>query len=129
MGKIIIATVILLLLSLPLSCMSLLTDSYGASKETESIKYPSSLIHSFIEGCYVVFKDVKFKSDKIWTTDMIEICGCVMDGIREAVTLDEFINDWGGKLTPEQQSTTEMFGMLCTEQVIKEKLRNPKDPA
>ena len=129
MGKIIIATVILLLLSLPLSCMSLLTDSYGASKETESIKYPSSLIHSFIEGCYVVFKDVKFKSDKIWTTDMIEICGCVMDGIREAVTLDEFINDWGGKLTPEQQSMTEMFGMLCTEQVIKEKLRNPKDPA
>lgn len=129
MGKIIIAIVILLLLSLPLSCMSLLTDSYGASKETESIKYPSSLIHSFIEGCYVVFKDVKFKSDKIWTTDMIEICGCVMDGIREAVTLDEFINDWGGKLTPEQQSTTEMFGMLCTEQVIKEKLRNPKDPA
>jgi hypothetical protein len=129
MGKIIIAIVILLLLSLPLSCMSLLTDSYGASKETESIKYPSSLIHSFIEGCYVVFKDVKFKSDKIWTTDMIEICGCVMDGIREAVTLDEFINDWGGKLTPEQQSMTEMFGMLCTEQVIKEKLRNPKDPA
>ena len=93
MGKIIIAIVILLLLSLPLSCMSLLTDSYGASKETESIKYPSSLIHSFIEGCYVVFKDVKFKSDKIWTTDMIEICGCVMDGIREEVTLDEFIND------------------------------------
>tara|TARA_Y100001949_G_scaffold69489_1_gene58762 strand:- start:179 stop:508 length:330 start_codon:yes stop_codon:yes gene_type:complete len=109
--------------------MSLLTDSYGASKEAKSIKYPSSLIHSFIEGCYVVFKDVKFKSDTIWTTDMIEICGCVMDGIREAVTLDEFINDWGGKLTPEQQSMTEMFGMLCTEQVIKEKLRNPKDPA
>ena len=128
MGKIIIAIVAVLLFSLPLSCMSLLTDSYGASKEAESIKYPSSLIHSFIEGCYVVFKDVKFKSDTIWTTDMKEICGCVMDGIREEVTLDEFINDWSRKLTPEQESMTEMFGMLCTEQVIKEKLRNPKDP-
>ena len=130
MGKIIIAIVVLLLLSLPLSCMSLLTDSYGASKdkEAESIKYPSSLIHSFIEGCYVVFKDVKFKSDTIWTTDMKEICGCVMDGIREEVTLDEFINDWSRKLTPEQESMTEMFGMLCTEQIIKEKLKNQKDP-
>ena len=129
MGKIIIAIVAVLLFSLPLSCMSLLTDSYGASKEAKSIKYPSSLIHSFIEGCYVVFKDVKFKSDTIWTTDMKEICGCVMDGIREAVPLHDFIKDWNGKLTKEQESMANMFGMICTEQIIKERLKNQKDPA
>ena len=129
MGKIIIAIVALLLLSLPLSCMSLLTDSYGASKEVESIKYPSDVIHGFIEGCYLAFEYKQFMSDELWPTDLKEICGCVMDGIREAVPLHDFINEWNGELTPEQNSMSEMFGMICTEQIIKEKLKENKDPA
>jgi len=129
MGKIIIAIVALLLLSLPLSCMSLLTDSYGASKEVESIKYPSDVIHGFIEGCYLAFEDKQFMSDELWPTDLKEICGCVMDGIREAVPLHDFINEWNGELTSEQNSMSEMFGMICTEQIIKEKLKENKDPA
>jgi hypothetical protein len=129
MGKIIIAIVAVLLFSLPLSCMSLLTDSYGASKEAKSIKYPSDVIHGFIEGCYLAFEDQRFMSDGLWPTDLKEICGCVMDGIREAVPLHDFIKDWNGKLTNEQESMANMFGMICTEQIIKERLKNQKDPA
>tara|TARA_B100000809_G_scaffold239104_1_gene260388 strand:+ start:662 stop:1060 length:399 start_codon:yes stop_codon:yes gene_type:complete len=129
MGKIIITIVVLLLLSLPLACMSLLTDSYGTSKESESIKYPSDVIHGFIEGCYLAFEDQRFMSDGLWPTDLKEICGCVMDGIREAVPLHDFIKDWNGKLTKEQESMANMFGMICTEQIIKERLKNQKDPA
>ena len=128
MGKIIIAIVALLLLSLPLSCMSLLTDSYGASKEVESIKYPSDVIYGFIEGCYLAFEDAQYKSGELWPTDLKEICGCMMDGLREAVSVQEFIRDWGGNLTPEQESIANMFGMICTEQIIKERLHNTKDP-
>ena len=129
MGKIIIAIVAVLFLSLPLSCMSLLTDSYGASKEAKSIKYPSDVIHGFIEGCYLAFEDQRFMSDGLWPTDLKEICGCVMDCIREAVPLHDFIKDWNGKLTKEQESMANMFGMICTEQIIKERLKNQKDPA
>jgi len=77
MGKIIIAIVVVLFLSLPLACMSLLTDSYGTSKEAENIKYPSDIIHGFIEGCYLAFEDQRFMSDGLWPTDLKEICGCV----------------------------------------------------
>jgi len=129
MGKIIIAIVALLLLSLPLSCMSLLTDSYGASKEVESIKYPSDVIYGFIEGCYLAFEDAQYKSGELWPTDLKEICGCMMDGLREVVSVQEFIRDWGKNLTPEQESIANMFGMICTDKIIKGKLRNLKDPA
>ena len=52
-----------------------------------------------------------------------------MDGVREAVTAKEFLKDWGGELTEEQRSMSNMFGMLCTDQIIKQKLRENKDPA
>ena len=117
-------TIILILLFLVLS-----VSGFGISKEAENLKYPSDVIYSFIDGCYLAFEDERFMSDDLWPTDLKEICGCVMDGIREAVPLQEFITNWGGKLTPEQQSMTEMFGMICTERIIKEKLRVNKDPA
>jgi len=66
-------------------------------------------------------------ADQLWPTDLKEICGCVMDSIRETVPLQEFIKDWNGKLTPKQIAMSEMFGMICTEQIIKN-IKNQKDP-
>ena len=91
-------------------------------------KYPSGVIYGFIEGCYLAFEDAQYKSGELWPTDLKEICGCMMDGLREAVPVQEFIRDWGGNLTPEQESIANMFGMICTEQIIKERLNNTKDP-
>ena len=140
MGKIIIAIMIVLAISLPISCMTLITDSYGfsfvskayAEHDSRTIfepKYPSSVIYGFIEGCYIAFEDAQYKSDKLWPDDLKNICGCIMDGVREAVTAKEFLKDWGGELTEEQRSMSNMFGMLCTDQIIKQKLRENKDPA
>jgi|TARA_Y100000034_G_scaffold10914_1_gene11430 hypothetical protein len=143
MGKILIAIVIVLLVSLPIACMTLLVDEheYGFSfvtKKTQAEekssaifepKYPSGVIYGFIEGCYLAFEDAQYKSGELWPTDLKEICGCMMDGLREAVPVQEFIRDWGGNLTPEQESIANMFEMICTEQIIKERLQNLKDPA
>ena len=85
--------------------------------------YPSDVIYGFVEGCYLGFEDERFMADQLWPTDLKEICGCVMDSIRETVPLQEFIKDWNGKLTPEQNAMSEMFGVICTEQIIKEKLK------
>ncbi len=85
--------------------------------------YPSDVIYGFVEGCYLAFEDERFMADQLWPTDLKEICGCVMDSIRETVPLQEFIKDWNGKLTPEQNAMSEMFGVICTEQIIKEKLK------
>jgi hypothetical protein len=98
---------------------------YGASKE---VKYPSDVIYGFVDGCYTAFEDQKFMSNELWPTDLKEICGCVMDGIREAVPLQDFIKNWNGKLTRKQEAMSETFGMMCTEKVIKEKLRQQKEP-
>ena len=119
MGKTIILTLFFLLLSIP---------GFGISKEAENLKYPSDVIYGFVEGCYQSFEDQRFMQGELWPTDLKEICGCAMDGIREAVPLHEFIKDWNGILTPEQNVMSEMFGMICTEQVIKEKLKNQRDP-
>ena len=140
MGKIIIAIMIVLAISLPIACMTLITDSYGfsfvskaqAEEKSSAIfkpKYPSGVIYGFIEGCYIAFEDAQYKSGELWPTDLKEICGCMMDGLREAVPVQEFIRDWAGNLTPEQESMANMFGMICTEQIIKERLQNLKDPA
>ncbi len=143
MGKILIAIVIVLLVSLPIACMTLLVDEheYGFSfvtKKTQAEekssaifepKYPSGVIYGFIEGCYLAFEDAQYKSGELWPTDLKEICSCMMDGLREAVPVQEFIRDWGGNLTPEQESIANMFEMICTEQIIKERLQNLKDPA
>jgi hypothetical protein len=142
MGKILIAIVIVLLVSLPIACMTLLVDEheYGFSfvtKKTQAEekssaifkpKYPSGVIYGFIDGCYLAFEEAQYKSGELWPTDLKEICGCMMDGLREAVPVQEFIRDWAGNLTPEQESMANMFGMICTEQIIKERLHNTKDP-
>ena len=119
MGKNIILTLLFLVLSIP---------GFGISKEAENLKYPSDVIYGFVEGCYLSFEDQRFMHGELWLTDLKEICGCVMDSIRETVPLQEFIKDWNGKLTPEQNAMSEMFGMVCTERIIKEKLKNQKDP-
>ena len=143
MGKIIIAILLFFAISLPITCMTLITDEHGfgfslitkkvhAEEKSNAIfepKYPSSVIYGFIEGCYIAFEDAQYKSGELWPTDLKEICGCIMDGIREAVSLQSFVDNWGGKLNPEQESIANMFGMICTEQVIKERLHNTKDPA
>ncbi len=140
MGKIIIAILILLAIGLPITCMTLITDSYGFSFVTKKAqaeeksraifkpKYPSGVIYGFIDGCYLAFEEAQYKSGELWPTDLKEICGCMMDGLREAVPVQEFIRDWGKNLTPEQESIANMFGIICTEQVIKERLHNTKDP-
>ena len=133
MGKIIIAIMIVLAISLPIACMTLITDSYGKvhAEESKTIfepKYPSGVIYGFIDGCYLAFEEAQYKSGELWPTDLKEICGCMMDGLREAVPVQEFIKDWGKNLTPEQESIANMFGIICTEQVIKERLHNTKDP-
>lgn len=140
MGKIIIAIMIVLAISLPIACLTLITDSYGfsfvskaqAEEKSSAIfkpKYPSGVIYGFIEGCYIAFEDAQYKSGELWPTDLKEICGCMMDGLREAVPVQEFIRDWAGNLTPEQESIANMFGLICTDQIIKERLQNLKDPA
>ena len=92
-------------------------------------KYPSGVIYGFIEGCYIAFEDTQFKSDQLWPSDLKDICSCMMDGLREAIPLQDFLKDWGGELTPEQNSMSEMFGMICTEQIIRRKLQQNRDPA
>tara|TARA_Y100001949_G_scaffold69353_1_gene58672 strand:+ start:466 stop:822 length:357 start_codon:yes stop_codon:yes gene_type:complete len=104
----------------------LLTPAQASEKQ--EYKYPSDVIYGFVDGCYIAFEDQKFMSDELWPTDLKEICGCVMDGIREAIPLQDFIKDWDGKLTREQEEMSEMFGMICTERIIKQKLRQQKDP-
>ena len=89
----------------------------------------SDVIYGFVEGCYLGFEDERFMADQLWPTDLKEICGCMMDGLREAVPVQEFIRDWAGNLTPEQESIANMFGLICTDQIIKERLQNLKDPA
>ena len=113
-------------ITLLLLFLMLLTPAQASKKQ--EYKYPSDVIYGFVEGCYLAFEDQQFMSDELWPTDLKEICGCVMDGIREAVPLQDFIKNWNGKLSSEQESMSEMFGMICTEKVIKEKLRNQKDP-
>ena len=92
-------------------------------------KYPSGVIYGFIEGCHMAFEDSQFKSDQLWPSDLKDICSCIMDGLREAIPLQDFLKDWGGELTPEQNSMSEMFGMICTEQIIRRKLQQNRDPA
>ena len=92
-------------------------------------KYPSGVIYGFIEGCYIAFEDTQFKSDQLWPSDLKDICSSMMDGLREAIPLQDFLKDWGGELTPEQNSMSEMFGMICTEQIIRRKLQQNRDPA
>ncbi len=107
------------------------TQVMGSDNKSSAIfvpKYPSGVIYGFIEGCYLAFEDAQYKSGELWPTDLKEICGCMMDGLREAVSVQEFIRDWGKNLTPEQESIANMFGMICTEQIIKERLHNTKDP-
>ena len=131
---------IVLAISLPIACMTLITDSYGfsfvskvhAEHDSRTIfepKYPSSVIYGFINGCYMTFEDAQYKSDQLWPDDLKNICGCIMDGLREAVPAKDFLKDWGDELTEEQRSLSNMFGMLCTEQIIKQKLRENRDPA
>ena len=114
-------TLILLFLIIPLT-------GFGVSKEAENLKYPSDVIYGFVDGCYIAFEEQRFMSDELWPTDLKEICGCVMDGIREAVPLQDFIQNWSGQLSEEQKSMSEMFGMICTDKVIKQKLKHQKDP-
>lgn len=114
------------IITLILLFLILLTPAQASEKQ--EYKYPSDVIYGFVDGCYVAFEDQKFMSDDLWPTDLKEICGCVMDGIREAVPLQDFIRNWSGKLTKEQEAMSEMFGMVCTERIIKEKLKNQKDP-
>lgn len=108
------------------------TQVMGNDNKSSAIfkpKYPSGVIYGFIEGCYIAFEDAQYKSGELWPTDLKEICGCMMDGLREAVPVQEFIRDWAGNLTPEQESIANMFGLICTDQIIKERLQNLKDPA
>ena len=114
------------IITLILLFLILLTPAQASEKQ--EYKYPSDVIYGFVDGCYVAFEDQKFMSDDLWPTDLKEICGCVMDGIREAVHLQDFIRNSSRKLTKEQAAMTEMFGMVCTERIIKEKLKNQKDP-
>ena len=114
------------IITLILLFLILLTPAQASEKQ--EYKYPSDVIYGFVDGCYTAFEDQKFMSDDLWPTDLKEICGCVMDGIREAVPLQDFIRNWDGKLTKEQEEMSEMFGMICTERIIKQKLRQQKDP-
>ena len=92
-------------------------------------KYRSGVIYGFIEGCHMAFEDAQYKSNQLWPADLKDICSCMMDGLREAIPLQDFLKDWGGELTPEQNSMSEMFGMICTEQIIRRKLQQNRDPA
>lgn len=126
MGKTLITILILVAISLPVTCMTLITDSYGKAHAEESRtifdpKYPAGVIYGFVEGCYLAFEDQQFMSGILWPEDLKEICGCVMDGIREAVPLQEFIDEWEAELTPKQTQMSEMFGMICTDQILKKK--------
>ena len=77
----------------------------------------------------MAFEDAQYKSNQLWPADLKDICSCMMDGLREAIPLQDFLKDWGGELTPEQNSMSEMFGMICTEQIIRRKLQQNRDPA
>ena len=108
------------------------TQVMGNDNKSSAIfkpKYPSGVIYGFIEGCYIAFEDTQFKSDQLWPSDLKDICSCMMDGLKEAIPLQDLLKDWGGELTPEQNSMSEMFGMICTEEIIKRKLQSLKDPA
>jgi len=137
-GEIIVA--ILLFLVFGTFCTSILTDDklgfslitkkvYAEEKSTATFdpKYPAGVIYGFVEGCYLAFEDQQFMSGTLWPDDLKEICGCVMDGIREAVPAKEFIDDWNVELTPKQSQMSEMFGMICTDRILKERLNKP-DP-
>jgi len=115
-----------------LFCVMVLVSQPSKAEDSRTIfepKYPSGVIYGFINGCYIAFEDAQYKSDQLWPDDLKNICGCIMDGLREAVSAKEFLKNWGGELTEEQRSMSNMFGMLCTEQIIKQKLRENRDPA
>ena len=115
MGKTLITILILVTISLP----------KVHAEESRTIfdpKYPAGVIYGFVEGCYLAFEDQQFMSDILWPDDLKEICGCVMDGIREAVPLQEFMDEWEEELTPEQASLSEMFGMMCTDEILKKRV-------
>ena len=137
-GEIIVA--VLLFLVFGTFCTSILTDDklgfslitkkvYAEEKSTATFdpKYPAGVIYGFVEGCYLAFEDQQFMSGTLWPDDLKEICGCVMDGIREAVPANEFIDDWNEELTLKQSQMSEMFGMICTDRILKERLNKP-DP-
>ena len=115
-----------------LFCVMVLVSQPSKAEDSRTIfepKYPSGVIYGFINGCYIAFEDAQYKSDQLWPDDLKNICGCMMDGLREAIPAKEFLKNWGGELTEEQRSMSNMFGMLCTEQIIKQKLRENRDPA
>ncbi len=115
MGKTLITILILVAISLP--------KVYAEESRTIfDPKYPAGVIYGFVEGCYLAFEDQQFMSDILWPDDLKEICGCVMDGIREAVPLQEFMDEWEEELTPEQASLSEMFGMMCTDEILKKRV-------
>ena len=137
-GEIIVA--ILLFLVFGTFCTSILTDDklgfslitkkvYAEEKSTAIFdpKYPAGVIYGFVEGCYISFEEQGFMTGTLWPDDLKEICGCVMDGIREAVPANEFIDDWNEELTLKQSQMSEMFGMICTDRILKERLNKP-DP-
>lgn len=137
-GEIVVA--ILLFLVFGTFCTSILTDDklgfslitkkvYAEEKSTATFdpKYPAGVIYGFVEGCYLASEDQQFMSGTLWPDDLKEICGCVMDGIREAVPANEFIDDWNEELTLKQSQMSEMFGMICTDRILKERLNKP-DP-
>ena len=125
------AVKIILLILFFFSAMVLI-GQVKAEDESRTIfepKYPSGVIYGFIEGCHMAFEDAQYKSNQLWPADLKDICSCMMDGLREAIPLQDFLKDWGGELTPEQNSMSEMFGMICTEQIIRRKLQQNRDPA
>ena len=65
-------------------------------------------------------ENVKYVKDQNYSNH--DILGSLMEA-------KEFLKNWGGELTEEQRSMSNMFGMLCTEQIIKQKLQESKDPA
>ena len=125
------AVKIILLILFFFSAMVLI-GQVKAEDESSTIfepKYPSGVIYGFIEGCHMAFEDAQYKSNQLWPADLKDICSCMMDGLREAIPLQDFLKDWGGELTPEQNSMSEMFGMICTEQIIRRKLQQNREPA
>ena len=125
------AVKIILLILFFFSAMVLI-GQVKAEDESRTIfepKYPSGVIYGFIGGCHMAFEDAQYKSNQLWPADLKDICSCMMDGLREAIPLQDFLKDWGGELTPEQNSMSEMFGMICTEQIIRRKLQQNRDPA
>ena len=125
------AVKIILLILFFFSAMVLI-GQVKAEDESRTIfepKYPSGVIYGFIEVFHMAFEDAQYKSNQLWPADLKDICSCMMDGLREAIPLQDFLKDWGGELTPEQNSMSEMFGMICTEQIIRRKLQQNRDPA